>query len=142
MGAAQLLGRIGLGTYLKFLKERPLLVVPFATMASALLILPFTGNSSASWLLLGIVGSFSGLLTLLRPILVSRLFEVHVFGRVNGVLALTYQLARAGGPVGGAWVFEMAGGYQVVFWCLASMLVVAAFLSKHLQKERGSSGMV
>jgi predicted MFS family arabinose efflux permease len=135
MGATQLLGRIGLGTYLKFLKELPLLVLPFATMASALLILPFTGSSSASWLLLGIVGSFSGLLTLLRPILVSRLFEVQVFGRVNGILALTYQLARAGGPVGGAWVFEMTGGYQVVFWCLASMLVVAAFLSRQLQNR-------
>lgn len=143
MGASQLLGRIGLGAYLKLVKGGSLLFPPFAILAGALLLLPFSGKLPVSWLLLCVIGMFSGLLTLLRPILVSRLFEVRVFGRVNGILALIYQLARAGGPVGGAWVFEVTKGYHAVFWCLASMLLLAAFLSKQLpiQKQAASTNV-
>jgi MFS family permease len=135
MGASQLLGRIGLGSYLRFLGHGPILVAPLAVISLALVLLPFCQEDSIRWLLLTIIGSSSGLLTLLRPTLVSRLFDSHIFGRINGVLALSYQLARAGGPVGGSWVYEISNGYQGVFVGLACILMVAAMLSSSLQKK-------
>ncbi len=129
MGAMQLLGRLGLGRYLRLLKQGPLLLLPLMWIAIGLLLLTVTSDLAATWIILGLIGSSSGLLTLLRPTVVSRLFDVHIFGRVNGVLALTYQLARAGGPVGGSWVYESTGSYRPVFWILSALLILAAALS-------------
>jgi MFS family permease len=135
MGAMQLLGRLGLGHYLGWVKNGPLLFLPLLLIALGLLLLTLVQNVSGIWMILGLIGSSSGLLTLLRPTLVSRLFDVQIFGRVNGLLALTYQLARAGGPIGGAWIYEIAGSYRPVFWVLSIMLILAACLS-HLVKTR------
>ncbi len=135
MGASQLLGRMGVGPYLNICQRGPLLTAPLAIMSVVLILLPFCQQDSLRWLLLIVLGSASGLLTLLRPTLVSRLFESQIFGRVNGVLALSYQLARAGGPIGGAWVYEISKGYAAVFVVMALMLTAGACLSQRLQKS-------
>lgn len=139
MGAMQLLGRLGLGHYLGFLKHGPLLLVPLTLIAIGLVLLTFTSHLSVIWVLLGLMGSSSGLLTLLRPTVVSRLFDVKIFGRVNGLLALSYQLARAGGPISGSWIYEATGSYRPLFWVLSIMLVLAASLSYRLKTQPAGS---
>jgi predicted MFS family arabinose efflux permease len=139
MGAMQLLGRLGLGQYLGFLKHGPLLLVPLTLIALALVLLTLTSHLSATWILLGLIGASSGLLTLLRPTVVSRLFDIKIFGRVNGILALSYQLARAGGPIGGSWIYEATGSYRPLFWALSIMLFLAASLSYLLKRQPASS---
>ncbi|HYX38391.1 MAG TPA: MFS transporter [Oligoflexus sp.] len=136
MGASQLLGRLGLGSYLRLLKNGSLLIAPLIIISLGLGLLPYCQHDALRWLLLVIIGSSSGLLTLLRPTVVSRLFDRQIFGRINGVLALSYQLARAGGPVGGSWVYEASRGYDAVFLVLAIMLFIAAFVSSYLGKSQ------
>ncbi|MFW7379304.1 MAG: MFS transporter [Oligoflexus sp.] len=141
MGAMQLVGRLFLPLYLEACQHRSLLFAPLSALALILAIISFLTDHPLSWFLLALVGISSGLLTLLRPTVVSTLFDVQIFGRVNGLLAMVYQLARAGGPVGGSWVVTSQGGYSSLFIILAGLLVFAALLSVTLRKSQGAKAL-
>lgn len=77
----------------------------------------------------------AGVNTLVRPQLVQAMYGDHHAGYINGILARTQNLARAGGPVVAA-TLHTAGGYGLVFG--ASALILAA-LAWHWWLNRARS---
>jgi MFS family permease len=68
----------------------------------------------------------AGVNTLLRPQLVLGMYGTHQAGYINGILARTQNLARAGGPVVAA-TLHTAGGYGLVFGASALALIALAW---------------
>jgi hypothetical protein len=68
----------------------------------------------------------AGVNTLLRPQLVLGMYGTHQAGYINGILARTQNLARAGGPVAAA-TLHTAGGYGLVFGASALALIALAW---------------
>jgi MFS family permease len=78
------------------------------------------------------VGAFAfgaGLGTLVRPYLVQVRYGIDRAGYLNGVIARSQQLARAGGPVLAAALYAL-GGYGIVFGLFGALLVALAFVSR------------
>lgn len=71
-----------------------------------------------------------GAMTPARAALVADLFGPAHYGKINGVLALFVTGSRALAPVSAGVVYDLAGGYELVFWGLsaASAFATAAVL--------------
>jgi MFS family permease len=71
-----------------------------------------------------------GAMTPARAALVADLFGPAHYGKINGVLALFVTGSRALAPVSAGVVYDLAGGYELVFWGLsaASALAIMAVL--------------
>jgi MFS family permease len=66
-----------------------------------------------------------GAMTPARAALVADLFGPTHYGKINGVLALFVTGSRALAPVTAGVVYDVAGGYEPVFWGLAVASAVA-----------------
>lgn len=101
--------RIGLLTLLLFLGA-----------ALALLILPTqageAGRAAAPFVFALLFGAANGLMTILRGTAVPEFLGAASYGAVNGALALPIILARAGAPVLGALLWQVAGDYSLLIW--------------------------
>lgn len=129
-GVMQLPGRV-LMTNRHFAPDAVvLLLVSFAAQVVGLLAL-VSGSTAALWVGVLTFAGGAGLTTLARPYLVLQIYGPEGAGEINGVLARGQQLARAAGPVSAAAMATMSG-YGPVFAAFASLLVVAAVLSRPL----------
>jgi MFS family permease len=66
-----------------------------------------------------------GAMTPARAALVADLFGPTHYGKINGVLALFVTGSRALAPVTAGVVYDVAGGYEPVFWGLAAASTIA-----------------
>ena len=107
---------------------------PLATATAAI----FAVQALAVALLLGVPGPAGvvafvalfglgvGLISLARAALVADLYGVAAYASINGVLALSLTLARAGAPVAAAALHTATGSYQLVMAAVALCSLVAS----------------
>src|SRR5437016_3842610 len=71
------------------------------------------------------LGAANGMATLARATTIAEIFGPRHYGSISGAIALGANGARALAPVGAALLMVALGGYERVFWLLATSLVVA-----------------
>src|SRR2546428_7197122 len=71
------------------------------------------------------LGAANGMATLARATTIAEIFGPRHYGSISGAVALGANGARALAPVGAALLMVALGGYERVFWLLATALVVA-----------------
>lgn len=71
-------------------------------------------------------GTGLGLLTIVRATTPARVFGDKAYARVSGALSSPSELARAGGPLAGAYVFAVSGDYDLLLLMLLAIASVGA----------------
>lgn len=71
-------------------------------------------------------GAGLGLLTIVRATTPVRVFGDKAYARVSGALSSPSELARAGGPLAGTYVFAVSGGYDMVLLMLLAIASIGA----------------
>lgn len=73
-----------------------------------------------------IYGVANGLLTILRGMAVPEFIGPEGYGVVSGALTMPTNVMRAAGPLMASLAWSLFGGYTLVLWGLAAIMVVAA----------------
>jgi hypothetical protein len=94
--------------------------------ASALAWLPMVRGRFGLAFFVVAFGMGNGAATLVRASGIAELFEVGLYGRIGGIVALFTATARAAGPIATAVAYQSLGSYSAVFWSLAALLAVGA----------------
>jgi MFS family permease len=115
IGPVQVAGRIAIWI---FAHDRPVKVIGNATflvfLASLLLLL--LAPAEFIWLaaFAMIFGAANGIITIVRGLALREMLTPESYGTLNGLLAVPTTIARALSPLGAAWLWAMAGGYDAV----------------------------
>lgn len=91
----------------------------------ALVLIPGVGGVVA---FVALFGAGFGASAPLRAALLAERYGAASFGAINGAVALALNLARALAPVSIGALYGAVGGYEPVFWALATLCALAAGL--------------
>lgn len=129
IGPAQVAGRIAIWI---FAHDRPVKVIGNATfmvfLASLLLLL--LAPAEFIWLaaFAMIFGAANGIITIVRGLALREMLTPESYGTLNGLLAVPSTIAKALAPLGAAWLWAMAGGYDAVLIVAIGCSVLIAIL--------------
>jgi MFS family permease len=129
IGPAQVAGRIAIWI---FAHDRPVKVIGNATflvfLASLLLLL--LAPAEFIWLaaFAMIFGAANGIITIVRGLALREMLTPESYGTLNGLLAVPSTVAKALAPLGAAWLWAMAGGYDAVLIVAIGCSVLIAIL--------------
>jgi MFS family permease len=127
-----ILGKLFFGSLGDRLDHRKLFWIALGFMAAAMLVLL---SDATIWVLtagvvcMGLAGG--GILPLLGLIFGAR-FGVASFGRVMGLVMLSLTLGSAG-PLFAGWVYDLTGGYDVMFIVFLALFLPAAVAMRWLK---------
>lgn len=93
---------------------------------AVLLLILFPRSTAVLFLAAVVYGGANGIMTIVRGTAVPDLMWREGYGAINGALAAPAMAAMAGAPLGAAFVWSAAGGYDAVLWTLFAVAVVAA----------------
>lgn len=123
IGPAQVAGRIAIWL---FAHNRPVSAIGRATFVVFLLslLLLLLAPVEFAWLALFamIYGAANGIITIVRGLALREMLTTESYGTLNGLLAVPSTIAKALAPLGAAWLWAIAGGYDAV-------LIAAIFCS-------------
>jgi MFS family permease len=126
IGAAQVPARLAFALVVRVLPAGWIASSIFVMQALGLVCLGFVMHASLLLLPFAFLFGFAnGLMTLIRPLLVAERFDLAQYGSISGTIAFCGQLARAGGPILGAWV-ATTWRYEIVWCLLAALLCLGA----------------
>jgi MFS family permease len=97
----------------------------FGLQTVALLVLLRFHSLIGIYTFVALFGIGFGAMTPARAALVADLFGPAHYGKINGVLALFVTGSRAVAPVSAGVVYDIARGYELVFWGLAAASAIA-----------------
>lgn len=127
IGPLQVAGRsidLLLGGRLRPMSMGTITVVLVPLALAALLAVPVT--PTLLYVFIASYGTGLGLLTIVRATTPARVFGDKAYARVSGALSSPSELARAGGPLAGTYVFAVSGGYDLVLLMLLAIASVGA----------------
>jgi MFS family permease len=87
-------------------------------------------------------GAGYGAITPARAALLADYYGPRHYGRINGMVALALNLARALAPVTGGLAYALTGGYQAILWGLALLSVLAALAIMLAERRARQTGLV
>ena len=125
MGAMQLPARLLFAPVASRFGHRAVTGVIFFVQALSLAQLALAGELPTLVPMVVMLGAANGMATLARATIVAEIFGPRHYGSISGAIALGANGARALAPVGAALLMVALGGYERVFWLLATSLVVA-----------------
>lgn len=125
MGAMQLPARLLFASIAARFGHRVVTGVIFFAQAASLAQLALASELSTLVPMVLMLGAANGMATLARATTVAEIFGSRHYGSISGAIALGANGARAIAPVGAALLMVALGGYERVFWLLATTLVVA-----------------
>ena len=123
IGPAQVIGRLAL-LFLQPTRPWRLVATLHVTLMLVFALLA-TADVSVSWIAVILYGLANGLQTLVRPQLIWTLFGTHLFGSLNGALAVPQQIIKAAAPVAGAYLVSAGPSY----FGLSMLLLGLTFMS-------------
>jgi predicted MFS family arabinose efflux permease len=126
IGAMQLPGRLFYAPMRRRLSIVGATAAVLMVQASALAWLPMVRGRFGLAFFVVAFGMGNGAATLVRASGIAELFEVGLYGRIGGIVALFTATARAAGPIATAVAYQSLGSYSAVFWSLAALLAVGA----------------
>lgn len=129
IGPAQVAGRIAIWV---LARERPVKVIgrgTFIVFPLSLLLL-LLAPAEFAWLALFAVlfGAANGIITIVRGLALREMLTPDGYGTLNGLLAVPSTIAKALAPLGAAWLWAVAGGYDWVLIVAIACSVVVAVL--------------
>jgi MFS family permease len=125
MGAMQLPARLLFAPIAARFGHRAVTGVIFFAQAAALAQLALATELPTLVPMVVMLGAANGMATLARATTIAEIFGPRHYGSISGAIALGANGARALAPVGAALLMVALGGYERVFWLLATSLVVA-----------------
>ena len=125
MGAMQLPARLLFAPIAARFGHRAVTGVIFFAQAAALAQLALATQLPTLVPMVVMLGAANGMATLARATTIAEIFGPRHYGSISGAIALGANGARALAPVGAALLMVALGGYERVFWLLATSLVVA-----------------
>ena len=113
------------------------LMIAFGLYLLALLLILRTASSFLAYTIgISVVGfAYGGYLTLL-PACTADYFGTRNMGINYGLIFTAYGVAGVVGPLIGAWVRAVTGGWENAFWILAVLSVFGLFLSLMIHRLR------
>ncbi|HEX7125250.1 MAG TPA: MFS transporter [Thermodesulfobacteriota bacterium] len=130
--AAGLLGAVQVGARLVFarlerrLTRRALATVVYLLPPAALALVLVVPGVTGITLFIAVFGAGRGLTTLARALLVADVYGASRYGSASGAIALFATTAQAAAPAVVGAAYDLAGGYDPVFWALAALSLLAA----------------
>ncbi len=130
IGPAQVAGRIAIWV---FARERPVKFIGRATFIvfPLSLLLLLLAPAEFGWLALFAIlfGAANGIITIVRGLALREMLTPDGYGTLNGLLAVPSTVAKALAPLGAAWLWAVAGGYDsvLVVSIIGAILVAILF---------------
>jgi predicted MFS family arabinose efflux permease len=127
IGPLQVAGRsidLLLGSRLQPMSMGTITVVLVPLALAALFVVPMA--PPLLYVFIASYGAGLGLLTIVRATTPARVFGDKAYARVSGALSSPSELARAGGPLVGTYVFAVSGGYDMVLLVLLAIASIGA----------------
>lgn len=113
-----------LGSRLRPMSMGTITVVLVPLALAALFVAPMA--PTLLYVFIASYGTGLGLLTIVRATTPARVFGDKAYARVSGALSSPSELARAGGPLAGTYVFAVSGGYDLVLLMLLAIASIGA----------------
>lgn len=140
--ASVLFGRLAIGWLFDRVEaKRVAAIVTAASAAGALLLLGSAPSIAQTALAVFLIGLMQGAETDVLAYFVARLFGIHAYNRVYGVLVTISLLGTAAGIVGFGRLYDAAGDYELALTISAAALALTTalyFLMPYLKAARGS----
>ncbi len=126
IGGVSIAGRLVMGNVIDRVGGRIALLICYAIMFVAFVMLQFAGNAVLLYLFAIVYGfAHGGAFTSVSP-LVAELFGTRVHGLLYGTIVFMGTLAGAIGPVFAGLLFDLAGTYRPAFLVMIALVLVAA----------------
>jgi MFS family permease len=134
MGIACIAGRIVLGRALDRIGSRKGLILGFAIMALALVLVAFSTSLGALYLFAVLFGfAFGACVTCESPI-VADLFGLRSHGVLLGIVACGFTFGGGVGPFVMGHIFDVLGRYQLAFLLCAALSAAGLLLARTLKR--------
>ena len=135
VGGASVVGKILMGKAADRIGSRQVFRVGFFLMAAALLTLFPAKKEWGLYLFAAVFGfAFGGCISSESPI-VAELFGLSSHGLILGVIALSFVLGGAVGPLLLGYIFDVTGSYQWGFLVCAAISFVGLVLTSTLKRR-------
>jgi MFS family permease len=132
MGAAGMIGRLGMGYLLDLMPAARVPTIAFSSIAAGIFLL-FAGVSGpAAYLAAALIGVGYGAESATIPYLVSRYFGLRSFGELYSYIFITVPLGGALGPALMGVGFDRTGSYRMVLLSCGVATVIAALMMLRL----------
>lgn len=129
IGATNIVGTLACGALGDRVSKKQLLAVLYLTRAAAVAVFIITPPSTFSTILFAAVMGFTWLGTVpLTSGIVAQVFGPRYLATLVGVVFLMHQLGSFLGAWLGGLAFERTGSYDLVWWCVVLLGIVAALL--------------
>lgn len=139
IGPAQVAGRIAIWA---LARERPVKVIGRAVVLvfplALLLLLLAPANFAMLALFAATYGAANGIMTIVRGLALREMLTTESYGALNGLLGVPSTLAKALAPLGAAWLWALAGGYDAV---LIAGIACSALVAVSFWAARGRPAM-
>lgn len=126
IGAVQVAARLVFARLERRVTRRTLGIVVYLLPAAALALVLAVPGVTGITLFVVVFGAGRGLTTLARALLVADVYGASRYGSASGAIALFATTAQAAAPAVVGAAYDLAGGYDPVFWALAALSLLAA----------------
>ncbi|MGH9935272.1 MAG: MFS transporter, partial [Blastocatellia bacterium] len=133
MGAAGMVGRLGMGYLLDLLPAERVPTFAFSLVAAGIFLLFGGATGPSAYFAAMLIGFGYGAESATIPYLVGRYFGLRSFGEIYSYLFITVPLGGALGPVLMGAGFDRTGSYQLVLLLCGAATIIAALLMLRLR---------
>jgi predicted MFS family arabinose efflux permease len=127
VGPAQVAGRVLLLTVARRMEAAVAGIICMVLIPISILILIFFPGSFPMLVVFALIyGVANGIMTIVRGTAVPDLMWREGYGAINGVLAMSANIAQALSPFAAALLWEFSGGYSAVLWAVLASSIIAA----------------
>jgi MFS family permease len=131
-GAASLFGKLAGGFLLDYFKSAKPVMIGLAFAFIGILGFALGATGPTAYICAILMGLSLGIENDAPPYLVSRYFDIEIFGKVAGAITMVAILGLAIGPLGGSALRDMTGDYTATCFAALAILLFAAWLTSRL----------
>jgi MFS family permease len=130
VGGLAIVGRIGLGSAADKIGNTLALIIGFVLMAASLFWLAVAEDIWMLYVCAAGVGFAQGGIGVLESTIIARLFGLTSHGLIFGVIAMTFTIGAAFGPLMAGYLFDTTGSYQLAFFVCGIFSIAGMIVSK------------
>ena len=134
-----ILARLVVGIFADGIDKRLLTFGLFVVQATAILLIVYTENVLATWLLTLVFGFTIGNVYVMQSLLVGEIFGMVSFGSIFGLISLAGQAGSGLGPIGVGFLHDQSDGYILPFTVTAALTYAAAIAILFARPSRAPS---
>jgi len=131
-----IVARLVVGLFADAVDKRLLTFVLFVVQATTVLLIIYTGNVPATWVLTLIFGFTIGNVYMMQSLLVGEIFGIVSFGAVFGLISLAGQVGSGAGPFIVGLLEDRTGGYGIPFTVTSILTYMAAIVILFVRPAR------